>query len=357
MINQIVIPKPKNNHGHLRQGLMLGDLVRMAFKMFSAYLAMPNLLPAILTLEEALKYLQEIYSHIPVEEHEKFIVLVSIKLTEASSPEGTLKALEHGILDFKVYPKGRTTNAHDGVINFAALWPTFKVLDDFARMSPKKVRVRFHPTHPRLEWDDRDAEYGFLGIFEMIRQAFPHIYMIWEHLSDGRCIPHIKAMGENVGATVTAHHPTRNETQVFGDVHGGVCQPPFRTERDRRDVCLYMASGDDHVYAGLDDAPHDVSKKLVRCGRAACGLYTTEFGILLYAMAFDELGIFDLPDGVERFTKFTSGNMERLCDLPQSKETITLVREPFTIPEEYKMGDTTIIPAMAGETLPWSIAA
>lgn len=36
--------------------------------------------------------------------------------------------------------------------------------------------------------------------------------------------------------------------------------------------------------------------------------------------------------------------------------TVTLVRQPMKIPEQYEMGDTTVVPMWAGQELSWRLA-
>ena len=42
--------------------------------------------------------------------------------------------------------------------------------------------------------------------------------------------------------------------------------------------------------------------------------------------------------------------------LAANRDTITLVREPWTVPAELRFGDATLIPLRAGETVRWKLA-
>ena len=44
-----------------------------------------------------------------------------------------------------------------------------------------------------------------------------------------------------------------------------------------------------------------------------------------------------------------------LYGLPVYEETVTLVREPWTVPERLDFGADSLVPLRAGETLPWKL--
>jgi dihydroorotase len=68
----------------------------------------------------------------------------------------------------------------------------------------------------------------------------------------------------------------------------------------------------------------------------------------LYAQAFDEAGALDKLEG---FASFYGADFYRL---PRNTSTITLRRQPWTIPDELPMGRTTVVPLDAGRELQWT---
>ena len=102
------------------------------------------------------------------------------------------------------------------------------------------------------------------------------------------------------------------------------------------------------VYIGTDSAPHAQHAKENACGCAGC--YSAYGAIGLYADVFEELGILD------KFEAFASLNGPDFYGLPRNTDTITLVREPWTMPEQLPLADGTIVPLKAGETVNWRLA-
>lgn len=341
---RIVIPLLNNAHGHLRQLPMLTDLVRIAAMICWSYLAMPNLLPPILRGKQAVRYRRQIKSNVP--KKKKLHVIATIKIREDTTPAMIRAAWKAGVRCGKVYPKGRTTHADDGVTNYTKLWPVFR------EMQKLGMRVLFHPEHPNQVYMDRDAEYAFLEIFRMIHQAFPKLLMSWEHLSDGRCIPHLKEMAKSgkVIVTITAHHLLGHEGTFYGDPRG-TCRPPFRTEADRVALIQLILEGFAWVLCGLDDAPHPKEAKLPPKGRCACGAMTLLHAPLLIVTALREFCNFDDQESLDKLIAFTSGNASRIYNIPVSNCTLVIVDRPTKIPLEQNIGGKTVMPFMAGETL------
>jgi dihydroorotase len=69
----------------------------------------------------------------------------------------------------------------------------------------------------------------------------------------------------------------------------------------------------------------------------------------LYATAFEGAGRLDKLEG------FASHFGPDFYGLPRNTGTLTLVREPYAIPDEVPFGGTTLVPLAAGETLEWQV--
>jgi dihydroorotase len=70
----------------------------------------------------------------------------------------------------------------------------------------------------------------------------------------------------------------------------------------------------------------------------------------LYADIFEELGILD------QLEAFASFNGADFYGLPRNTDTITLVKKPWTMPDELPLAGDTIVPLKAGETINWRLA-
>ena len=86
--------------------------------------------------------------------------------------------------------------------------------------------------------------------------------------------------------------------------------------------------------------------------KAACGcagIYTAHAALELYAQAFEEAGALDKLEG------FASHFGADFYGLPRNTGTITLVKKDWQVPDSYPLGDSTVVPMFAGETLHWRI--
>ena len=74
-----------------------------------------------------------------------------------------------------------------------------------------------------------------------------------------------------------------------------------------------------------------------------------ESDIEFYAQVFESAGALDK---LEAFASFYGADF---YGLPRNEETITLVREPWTVPDNYDFGGDKLVPLMAGETIEWRL--
>ena len=59
---------------------------------------------------------------------------------------------------------------------------------------------------------------------------------------------------------------------------------------------------------------------------------------------------------LDKLEAFASFNGADFYGLPRNQDTITLVREPWTMPESLPLAGGTIVPLKAGETINWRMA-
>lgn len=75
---------------------------------------------------QALQYKQRILDAVPV--GNKFEPLMTCYLTDNTSPDEVHKAKEEGIIAYKLYPAGATTNSSSGVTDFQKVLPTLNAM-------------------------------------------------------------------------------------------------------------------------------------------------------------------------------------------------------------------------------------
>ena len=92
--------------------------------------------------------------------------------------------------------------------------------------------------------------------------------------------------------------------------------------------------------------------KLQQAKENACGcagIYSSHAAIELYAEAFEAAGALDQLEG------FASHFGADFYNLPRNKQTITLSKESWTVPESYTFSDETLIPMRASESIKWKV--
>jgi dihydroorotase len=176
--------------------------------------------------------------------------------------------------------------------------------------------------------------------------------VVFEHITTAQAVEFVSGAPASIGATITAHHLlfNRNRMLVGGIRPHYYCLPILKRERHRQALLAAATSGNGKFFLGTDSAPHARGDKESACGCA--GAYTAPAAIELYATAFEEVGALDRLEG------FASHHGPAFYGLPRNTSTITLVREPWVIPESLPYaGGERIVPLMAQETLGWKLKA
>jgi dihydroorotase len=106
-------------------------------------------------------------------------------------------------------------------------------------------------------------------------------------------------------------------------------------------------SGDPRFFLGTDSAPHARHTKETSCGCA--GIFSAHAGIELYAEIFEAAGALDRLQG------FASEFGADFYGLPRNPESITLVKELWTVPDTVPFGADRLVPMRAGESIAWRL--
>ena len=102
MTQTLTIKTPDDWHLHFRDNQMLLETVPATARCFKRAIAMPNLVPPVTTTQMALEYKQRILSAVP--QNNDFEPLVTLYLTNDTTPEEITKAKAAGIVASKLYP-------------------------------------------------------------------------------------------------------------------------------------------------------------------------------------------------------------------------------------------------------------
>ncbi|CAI7847812.1 unnamed protein product [Closterium sp. NIES-54] len=114
-------------------------------------------------------------------------------------------------------------------------------------------------------------------------------------------------------------------------------------------IVAAVTGGSTRFFLGTDSAPHERTTKEAPCGCA--GIFSAHAALPLYARAFEQAGALD------KLEAFTSFNGPDFYGLPRNSRRITLIRQPWAVPDLYPYGEGngSLVPMLAGEQLDWQV--
>jgi dihydroorotase len=343
MNDQLTLTRPDDWHLHVRDGDVLKDVVPATAACFGRAIIMPNLVPPVTTAADANAYRNRILT---AAGDSSFEPLMTLYLTESTTPETIREARAAGVVAAKLYPAGATTNSDSGVKEIRNIYPVLEAMAECGML------LLVHGEVTDADIDIFDREKVFLErVLAPVLEAFPTLKVVLEHITTADSAEFVRQhSGGNLGATLTPQHLmyNRNHMLVGGIRPHLYCLPILKRNRHQQALRDAVASGDKRFFLGTDSAPHARDRKEAACGCAGC--FSAYGAISLYADIFEELGILD------KLEAFASFNGADFYGLPRNTDTLTLVREPWTMPAQLPLSDGTIVPLKAGETVNWRLA-
>jgi dihydroorotase len=341
---RLTLVRPDDWHLHLRDGERLRAVVGHTAAQFARAIVMPNLVPPVETLDQALAYRARI---VEAARGARFEPLMTLYLSERMQPAEIRRAAADGAVKaIKLYPAGATTHSEAGVQSLEAIYPLLEVMSE-VRLP---LLVHGESTDPRVDVFDREARF-VEGSLAPLCERFPELRVVLEHITTAEAAAFVRDARPGVGATITVHHLLYDRNALF---RGGLrpdmyCLPVLKRAHHREALLAAATSGNPRFFLGTDSAPHPASGKYAACGCA--GIYTAHAALPLYAEAFESVGALDR---LEAFASFFGPDF---YGLPRNREHITLVKEPWTVPESYPFADGTLTPLRARETVAWRVAS
>lgn len=341
----LTITRPDDWHVHLRDGAALTTTVADISRYFGRAIIMPNLVPPVTNASLAKEYYQRIITARKQSGTESFTPLMVLYLTDQTTEQDIIEAKESGLVfAAKLYPAGATTNSSSGVTNVANI---SHVLDTMEKVG---MPLLIHGEVTTDDIDIFDRESIFIDtILAPLVEKYSTLRIILEHITTKNAVDFVKQAGNNVAATITAHHLlfNRNHMLVGGIRPHYYCLPILKRNIHQQALIEAATSGDNKFFLGTDSAPHALHAKESACGCA--GAYTAHAAIELYAEVFEQAGALD------KLEAFASLNGPAFYQLPANADTITLVKSPWTVPETMAFGDDVVVPVFAGETVNWQV--
>ena len=342
MTDSLTITRPDDWHLHFRDGEFLAQTVPATAAVFARAIVMPNLAPPVVNVEQAAQYRERILAQVPAST--AFQPLMTLYLTEGTSPEDIAAAAESGIVfGCKLYPAGATTHSDSGVRDPARIRHLYEALERH------DLPLLVHGEVTDSDIDIFDRERVFIDRYlAAIRRDFPALRIVFEHVTTREGVQFVQDSGERTAATVTPQHLmlNRNDLLVGGIRPHNYCLPVLKRAEHQRSIQQTVLEGHPRFFLGTDSAPHSRDAKETACGCAGC--YSAPAALPLYAEFFEANG------ALERLEGFASHYGADFYGLPRNRETVTLERQSWRIPETIDGGGTTIVPWQAGRELHWA---
>lgn len=345
---QITITRPDDWHLHLRDGEMLRAVVANSAQEFGRALIMPNLVPPVVTGDDASLYQQRIMSALQGSmPGSAFKPLMTLYLTETTSPDDVVRAAAEGtILAVKLYPAGATTNSASGVTDIQKVMP---VLEAMAKHNIV-LCVHGEVTDPGVDIFDREARF-IEQVLQPLRAQLPELRIVMEHVTTKEGVDYVAQSDKNLAASLTPHHLliNRNHLLVGGIRPHYYCLPIAKREEHRQALVKAAVGGDGRYFLGTDSAPHTRSSKESDCGCA--GVFNAANTLVCLASVFEE------AEALDQLEAFASLNGPRWYGLEPNNTQVTLVKTESEqpIPAPLVVGDETVMPFDPGRPIYWRV--
>jgi dihydroorotase len=337
--------RPDDWHIHLRDGAVLPATVADVARTFRRAIVMPNLVPPVVTTEDARAYRERILAARP--DGSGFEPLMTLYLTDTTSVEEIARARASGfVVAAKLYPAGATTNSDAGVTDLDRIWPVLEALAEQGLI----LCVHGEVTHDGVDVFDRERVFIDEKLGRIVERV-PGLRVVFEHITTADAVAFVRGAREGVAATITAHHllHERGDMLIGGIRPHLYCLPILKRASDRDALVEAATSGDPRFFLGTDSAPHPKGSKESACGCA--GIYTARDALGYYAEVFETAGHLDRLEG------FASCFGPDFYGLPRNQDTVVLQRRPVDVPAELPFGDEVVVPLRAGGSVAWQIRA
>lgn len=166
MSETLVLTRPDDWHVHLRDGAALQSVVPYTARQFARAIAMPNLKPPITTAQQAIAYRERILAAVPA--GVDFQPLMTLYLTDRTTPADIAAAKAAGVVALKLYPAGATTNSDAGVTDIRKTYASLEAMQKAGLL----LLVHGEVTDSDVDVFDREA-FFIDRVMTPLRKDFP----------------------------------------------------------------------------------------------------------------------------------------------------------------------------------------
>ncbi|QXT38814.1 dihydroorotase [Gymnodinialimonas ceratoperidinii] len=329
MTQTLTIRRPDDWHLHLRDGAMLRAVLPETARHFARAIIMPNLVPPVVTAQDARAYRDRILAALPA--GADFTPLMTLYLTEQTDPDDVEAAFADGLIHaVKLYPAGATTNSQSGVSTLKNVYP---VLDRMAKIG---LPLCIHGEVTTPEVDIFDREEAFLErVLIPLRADLPELKITLEHITTAQGVDYVAEADGDIAGTITTHHLmiNRNHMLVGGIRPHYYCLPIVKRAAHQQALRAAATSGNPRFFLGTDSAPHLDGAKESACGCA--GVFSATNTMSCLAQVFEE------ESALDHLEAFASLNGPARYGLPVNEDTITLEKRatPCDYPARFETED------------------
>ena len=342
-MEQISIIKPDDMHLHLREEQTMRSVLPFSAKQVARAVIMPNLKQPVTSVYSAMAYKDSILSALPKES--SFKPLMTLYLTDNTTPAIVYEAKEAGIVAFKLYPAGATTNSESGVTDLSKLRSTLEAM----AACGMPLLMHGEVTDPSVDIFDREAVF-IDKVLQPLLKELPQLKVVFEHITTCEAAQLVAYAPDNIAATVTPQHLlfNRNHMLVGGMRPHLYCLPVLKRAKHQQALIDAVTGKCSHkFFMGTDSAPHARQNK--ECVCACAGVFSAHAAVEFYTQAFEQ------ANALDKLEAFTSINGARFYDLPVNQEKIIIHKKNKTIAQQYDFGEGFVFPLGAGESLKWSV--
>ena len=344
-MKKLTIRKPDDWHLHLREGVVLKNIIKFTSQFYGRAIVMPNTKIPITSVNYAISYRNSIIEAIGKDT--KFTPLMTIYLTDTTKKDVLVDGFKNKVFfGAKLYPANATTNSSQGVQNIRNQYPIFEEMEKIGM----PLLIHGEVNDPEVDVFDREEVFIEKELTPLIKM-FPKLKVVLEHITTCCAVDFIQE--NNLAATITPHHLHINRNAMF---FGGLnsdfyCLPVAKREANRIALRKAATSGKDCFFLGTDSAPH-LTKWKALCGCA--GIFNAPVALESYLKVFEE------EMALDKFEKFASLNGPKFYNMPINEEKITFVYEPYKVAEFIEIIDKNkligkIKPFHSGEILNWKV--